>query len=143
MILRGRKRKAEKEMETWKAVKETALEFFNIMKYTVRKELGKIAVLLQILAPVFIVLISDDVPCMIVLSVLFTVIVKYISAVSKKLNNQAGNGVPIPVRKFVKEDKCGFVGIDERDMQEAILYLSDLEDYFISKGMLKKNEQLE
>lgn len=115
---------------------QTLVELVATLKYGIVEELDKIAVIIQILIPVVIANTSLSIPGMIVVSCLLVMVTKYIKEVGYKLNHVTDRGFPIPIRRFTDKDNEGFVDIKEEDMQEAVLYLCEVEDYLKSKGLL-------
>lgn len=114
----------------------TVKEMTKSLKYGIIEELDKIATLIQILVPILILKITDDVVIMIVLSTLFAVFIKYIKEVGYKLNNVTERGFPLPLHRFTKQNEQGFIDIEDEDMEQAILYLCDVEEYLKKKGLL-------
>ncbi len=114
----------------------TVKEMTKSLKYGIIEELDKIATLIQILVPILILKITDDVVIMIVLSTLFSVFIKYIKEVGYKLNNVTERGFPLPLHRFTKQNEQGFIDIEDEDMEQAILYLCDVEEYLKKKGLL-------
>lgn len=118
---------------------QTLLELLISLKYAIIEEIDKIAIIIQMLIPVLIAKTNLDFVRMIILSCIITLIVKYIKEVGYKLNNTNERGIPISRKRFTKRDGNGLIGINEEDMQEAILYLCDIEDYMRSRGK-ERNE---
>ena len=50
--------------------------------------------------------------------------------------NNVGNAIPVPQKRFTQVDEDGEVTIENRRLQELILYLADLEDWLHRKGLL-------
>lgn len=115
---------------------QTLAELVATLKYGIVEELDKIAVIIQILIPVVIANTSLSIPGMIVVSCLLVMVTKYIKEVGYKLNHVTDRGFPIPIRRFTKIDNDEFVDIKEEDIQEAVQYLCDVENYLKSKGLL-------
>lgn len=113
-------------------------EMLYSFKYNVVKELDKIAVIIEIAIPVVLSQIYADITKLIIVSIVMTVIVHYITKVGQKLNNETYGDLPLPRYRMTKIDSDGFVSlIDQDDMQELILYMNEVEQYLTKKGKLK------
>lgn len=118
------------------AMSLTLQEMLKGLKYAIIEELDKIATIIQIVIPVVILKATDNIFVMLALSILFTIFARYVKEVGYKLNNVTDRGFPIPVHRFTKRDEQGFIDIQDEDVEEALLYLCDVEDYLKRKGML-------
>ena len=118
------------------AMSLTLQEMLKGLKYAIIEELDKIATVRQIVIPIVILNVTDNIFAMLSLSILFTIFARYVKEVGYKLNNVTDRGFPIPVHRFTKRDEQGFVDIQDEDVEEALLYLCDVEDYLKRKGML-------
>ena len=113
-------------------------EMLYSFRYNVVKELDKIAVIIEIAIPVVLSQIYADITKLIIVSIVMTVIVHYITKVGQKLNNETYGDLPLPRYRMTKIDSDGFVSlIDQDDMQELILYMNEVEQYLTKKGKLK------
>ena len=113
-------------------------EMLSTFRYNVVKELDKIAVIIEIAIPVVLSQIYADITKLIIVSIVMTVIVHYITNVGQKLNNETYGDLPLPRYRMTKIDSDGFVSlIDQDDMQELILYMNEVEQYLTKKGKLK------
>lgn len=56
----------------------------------------------------------------------------------KEIGNRANKGkrVPVPAQRFTSVDEDGEVSIEQDRLNELILYMADLEDWFDKRGML-------
>lgn len=68
------------------------------------------------------------------LPLVFIVIIYYLKSAANKLGK--GTTIPLPDKRFTQVDEDGEVSIENRRIQELILYLADLEDWMERKGML-------
>lgn len=118
------------------AMSLTLKEMLKGLKYAIIEELDKIATIIQIVIPIVILNVTDNIFVMLSLSILFTIFARYVKEVGYKLNNVTDRGFPIPVHRFTKRDEQGFIDIQNEDVEEALLYLCDVEDYLKRKGML-------
>ena len=118
------------------------LSLFEIVMqivYQIKKNLGNIAVLLQVLIPVAIAKVANNMTAIVLLSICFMLIVGLLKKVSSKLNNTTGEGVPVSNKRFMSADKDGFVWLDnQEELPEALQYLYEIESYLDSKGCYKR-----
>lgn len=128
--------KETSEIKKTNPVVETILTMVSSAKYTLKRELGNIAIIIQLLAPVVIAEISRETYEMILISFVFMVVLKFIRELGYELNKTTERGFPIPLQRFTDKDENGFISIKEEETQEAMLYLCDVEDYLKSKGWL-------
>lgn len=131
----NQKRKKEK-MNVVQVMKKTLKEMLITFRYGVIEELDKISIAIQILIPVLIARSGLNLVGMLLVSICITAFTKYIKEVSYKLNHVTERGFPIPTHRYTRVDENGFVGIEEEETQEAILYLLEVEQYLKSKGWL-------
>lgn len=66
--------------------------------------------------------------------ILFIVLIYYLKSTANKLGK--GTTIPVPDKRFTKIEDDGEVTIENRRVQELILYLADLEDWLERKGLL-------
>lgn len=66
--------------------------------------------------------------------ILFCVITYYIRSYANKIGK--GTTIPVPEKRFTEVDDDGEVSIRNSRVQELILYMADLEDWFERKGLL-------
>ena len=117
----------------WKTLKEMLKAFGN----GIRKELGKIATLIQIVIPVVSVILKVSAFEMLAIICITMVVVEYIKNVGNKLNNTTKSGFPVPTKTYTELDENGFVSLKNADeAPEAILYLNSVEQYIKGKGLL-------
>lgn len=64
----------------------------------------------------------------------FCVLIFFIKSYANKIGK--GTTIPIPNKRFTVEDDDGEVSIENRRIQELILYTADLEDWLERKGLL-------
>lgn len=131
-------KKKKANISVLKALWTVLLEMLYSFKYNVVKELDKIAVIIEIAIPVVLSQLYVDITKLIIVSIVMTVIVHYITKVGQKLNNETYGDLPLPRYRMTKIDSDGFVSmIDQDDMQELILYMNEVEQYLTKKGKLK------
>lgn len=63
--------------------------------------------------------------------------IQMVLIISRNSANKIGKGidVPVPYKRFTQVDEDGEVSVDTERLQEMILYMGDLEDYFERKGL--------
>jgi len=66
--------------------------------------------------------------------ILCTVVIHYIKEFANKSGK--GNTIPIPAKRFTEVDDDGEVSVDNKRLQELLLYVADLEDYMTRKRWL-------
>ena len=136
IIMRKSKTRKKKGKSILVVMLQTLGELMATFKYGLIEELDKVAVVLQILIPIVIARMDLSIPKMLIVSCILVVCVKYIKEVGYKLNHVTERGFPIPLQRFTDRDENGFISIKEKETQEAMLYLCDVEDYLKSKGWL-------
>lgn len=62
------------------------------------------------------------------------VVVFFIKGIANKLG--AGYDVPVPEERFTKVNDDGEVTMEQRRIQELLLYMADLEDWMEKRGLL-------
>lgn len=126
-----------KNKKVFPAVVQTVVEFAYSVKYGIVKELNHIAAIMQLVCSILLARSDFDIIELIFAYTLLGLVTMLMKEIGYKLNSITDRGVPIPDRRFVKIDNHGFISIDEEDIQEAMLYLNDVEEYISSKGWLK------
>lgn len=66
--------------------------------------------------------------------ILFIILIFYLKSAANKLRK--GTAIPLPNKRFTKVDDDGEVTIENKRIQELILYIADLEDWLERKGLL-------
>lgn len=125
-----------KNKKVFPAVVQAIVEFAYSVKYGIVKELNHIAAIMQLVCSVLLARSGFDIIELIFAYLLLGLVTLLMKEIGYKLNSVTDRGIPIPDRRFVKIDNHGFISIDEEDVQEAMLYLCDVEDYLKSKGWL-------
>ena len=85
--------------------------------------------------PEYSLSIETNIFVLFVISALLYIVIAYIKEISYKLNSTTTKGIPIPYKSFIKTDG-EVINMNEEDMEEAMLYLADVEEYLKSKGWL-------
>ena len=68
---------------------------------------------------------------------IFCVLIFFIKSYANKIGK--GTTIPVPNKRFTEVDEYGEVSVENKRLQELILYLGDLEDWFERKGLLWGN----
>ena len=117
----------------WKTLKEMFKAFGN----EIRKELGKIATVVQVAVPTVSAMLKVSALEMLAIVCITMIVVEYIKNVGNKLNNTTKSGFPVPTKTYTEIDENGFVSLKNADeAPEAILYLNSVEQYIKGKGLL-------
>jgi hypothetical protein len=125
------------------SIKELIVEIAYGIIYVIEYNVYNAAILLQVLIPYIMLYIGIELfkvrgSFQIGGEILIPFFLMFISEILKKYANKNGNGysVPIPYKRFTEENEDGEVTIKQEEIQEVILYLSDVEKYLIKKGRL-------
>ena len=130
-----RTKKETKNKRIMDILLSTLLELLLDIKYEFIESLDKIAIVIQVLIPVILSRVDCGIVIILIVSILFTLSVRYIKEVSYKINNVTDRGFPVPSKRYTNVDENGFIGVEEDLMQEAILYLFEIEEYIKRKGL--------
>ena len=115
----------------------TLKEMFRAFGNEIRKELGKIATVVQIAIPTASAMLKVSALEMLAIVCITMIVVEYIKNVGNKLNNTTKSGFPVPTKTYTEIDENGFVSLKNADeAPEAILYLNSVEQYIKGKGLL-------
>lgn len=118
------------------ALAESSIDVMVDIKYGIIKNLKMFAILLLILFPSVIAEINMGRLARIISMCLLILFVRIIGDTSNKLNRVTSGGIPVPKKRFTRVDENGFIDINQNNMQEAILYLYEVENYLKKKGKL-------
>lgn len=117
----------------WKTLKEMFKAFGN----EIRKELGKIATIVQVAVPTVSAILKVSALEMLAIICITMIVVEYIKNVGNKLNNTTKSGFPVSTKTYTEIDENGFVSLKNADeAPEALLYLNSVEQYIKGKGLL-------
>lgn len=109
----------------------------NSYKNTIRKNFGKIGTAVQLVVPVGLSMLSVSVLAKLALSCLFLFVVRVIKEVDSKMNNRHYDGLPVPRERFTHVDSNGFAEFTTDSIQDVLMYMTELEEFFVSKGIMK------
>lgn len=70
----------------------------------------------------------------ILIPLVFAIVVYYLKSVANKIGK--GITIPLPSKRFTEVDDDGEVSIENKRIQELLLYMADLEDWLEKKGLL-------
>lgn len=116
-------------------VKELTYIIVRKIKQCLKEESSKIAVLIQLAIPIVIVYYNLSYIASLVLYATFLFASWCVKELDRICNHKTKENIPIPPKHFtVKEND--YITIDNKDTQEAILYLYTVEEYLKSKGYL-------
>lgn len=113
------------------------------VKHFVENNMRNFAKLLNFLLPYVMYLIGQyvystrgntAVGSEIFIPVFVCIIIYFIRSFANKIGK--GTTIPVPGKRFTEEDEDGEVSIENRRLQELILYVADLEDWLERKGLL-------
>lgn len=65
---------------------------------------------------------------------LFVIVIYYLKSSANKIGK--GITIPIPERRFTEVDEDGEVSVENKRIQELLLYVADLEDWMYRKGLI-------
>lgn len=111
--------------------------------YAIKINLRHLAVLVEIAAPYVMYVLGQDVALTrgyfgvggeLFIPIVFVVVAYYINGLANKCNT--GRQIPIPSKRFTIVDDEGEVSIENKRLQELLLYVADLEDWMERKRWL-------
>lgn len=106
-------------------------------KNTIRKNFGNIGKAVQLVVPVCLSMLSVSLLAKLALSCLFLFVVRVIKEVDSKMNNRHYDGLPVPRERFTHVDGNGFTEFTTDNIQDVLMYMTELEEFFVSKGIMK------
>ena len=127
----------------FKILVEITYETFCGFGYFIKSNLVTFANFLNLIAPYVMYFIGQQVMFNrggfavggeIFVPLVFVVIIYYLKSTANKMRK--GITIPVPEKRFTSVDDDGEVTIENRRIQELILYLADLEDWMERKGIL-------
>lgn len=62
---------------------------------------------------------------------------RVVREVSDKINHRCFDGLPVPRERFTHVDTNGFTEFTCDSMQDVLMYMTELEEYFEAKGLMK------
>lgn len=129
--------------KTLKIIAEITYEALCSIAYFVKNNLMAFANILNIIVPYAMYFIGQYVMTgkiklifgiELLIPLICGILIFYIKSTANKIGK--GTTIPIPSKRFTKVEDDGEVSIENRRIQELILYVADLEDYLERKGML-------
>lgn len=118
-------------------------EVFCTVRYFIKNNLTTFANILNLILPYIMYFCGQEyaisrgkisVGGEIFFPLLFIIIIFYLKSIANKLGK--GITIPLPEKRFTHVDDYGEVSIENKRIQELILYLADLEDWLEKRGML-------
>lgn len=122
---------------------EITVEAFSNFVYFIESNLITLARILNFILPYAMYFIGHDIATNrgsfavgleFFIPLVFAVFIYYLKSTANKLGK--GMTVPVPDKRFTEVDEDGEVRIENKRIQELILYMADLEDWMERKGML-------
>ena len=122
---------------------EIILDIIRAVTYFITHNLRNFAWLLNLILPYVMYFIGQRV-CAdrgqvavgseLFIPIVACVIIYYLRSYANKIGK--GHTIPVPEKRFTEVDDYGEVSIENKRIQELILYLADLEDWLERKGLL-------
>ena len=119
------------------------VDIIQTVDYFITSNLRNFAWILNFILPYLMYIIGQDVYATrgyigvggeLLLPIIFCMITYILRSYANKIGK--GITIPIPDKRFTEVDDYGEVSIPNNRIQELILYLADLEDWFERKGLL-------
>ena len=98
---------------------------------------GNVGNAFQLVVPVCLSMLSVSLLAKLALSCLFLFVVRVIKEVDSKMNNRHYDGLPVPRERFTHVDNNGFTEFTTDNIQDVLMYMTELEEFFVSKGIMK------
>lgn len=130
-------------MKIIRIIGEITFEAFYCFARFIESNLRNFAAILNVILPYVMYFIGQyvaiDRKCIAVggelfVPILFTIFIYYLKSTANKLGK--GITIPVPEERFTQVEDDGEVSIENKRVQELILYLADLEDWLERKGLL-------
>ena len=121
-------------------LKMLLLPVWQIVAYCLRllmKNLNNIAMIIQIVFPVWLVCQNVTPVKAFIYSVAIVFILAYIRQLYTNVQKHGGKTIPIPRQRFTMLDEDGYIVMRKDNAGEAIQYLYELEEYLNNRGKLK------
>lgn len=140
----NKKKDRQKKVNYWDALLEVIGELFYEVCYYTKKVVSALPLLIVVATPYLMFMageiVGDEQGTGVISSWVFTPIVLYILAylidkVVRKAHNKT-TSCPIPAKRFTEENEDGEINIDTNRLQELIVYMADLENWFERKGLM-------
>ena len=122
---------------------EITIDAFNNVLYFIKNNLMVFATTLNTIIPYIMYIIGQQVMMdrnkftvggEIFVPLVFAIIIYYLRSTANKMRK--GITIPLPDKRFTTVDDDGEVSIENKRVQELILYMADLEDWLERRGML-------
>lgn len=122
---------------------EIILDIVRAVAYFITHNLRNFAWLLNLILPYVMYFIGQrvcadrgqvTVGSELFIPIVVCVIIYYLRSYANKIGK--GHTIPVPDKRFTQVDDYGEVSIENKRVQELILYLADLEDWLERKGLL-------
>lgn len=128
-----------------KIIIDITVEAFYSFIYFIESNLLVFANILELIVPYIMYFAGQYVMIMygkqeimvgseVLIPLVFAILIYYLRSAANKLGK--GMILPIPDKRFTEVDDDGEVSIENKRIQELLLYVADLEDWMERKGML-------
>lgn len=127
----------------FKILFDVTIEAFCNFTYFIKNNLITFANILSVTLPYIMYILGQmfaierkelSVGIEIIIPVVFIISIYYLKSIANKLGK--GTTIPVPSKRFTQVEKDGEVSIEDKRLQELILYIADLEDWAERKGLL-------
>jgi hypothetical protein len=124
-------------------IAEITIDALRSIGYFIKSNLQNFAIILNIALPYVMYFIGQYVATdrkgiavggELFVPIFFIILIFYLKSTANKLGK--GITIPVPDKRFTKVEDDGEVTIENKRVQELILYLADLEDWLERKGLL-------
>jgi hypothetical protein len=122
---------------------EITRDAFHNFTYFIKSNLIVFANILNLLVPYAMYFIGQHVAfgknnfvisCEILIPLGLAILIYYLRSAANKIGK--GMTIPIPDKRFTQVDEDGEVSVENKRLQELLLYVADVEDWLERKGML-------
>lgn len=120
-------------MKRYNVFADAGMEVMENIGETFRQSIGGLTLLVQIIFPLLIASMDATTFQKLLVSTVWIYLTTYLVALDRRLNRRDKDGFPLPPCELTKTDKNGFVEITEGHIEDAVIYLSDIEDYIKRK----------
>jgi hypothetical protein len=118
----------------------TAIEMFGEAYAEIKKNIGKIVLLLQILIPVYLAKTCEGIFEMLYLSCIWVFILALLRRIDWRVNRKNKDGLPLPPCRLTEANEDMVYLIPDRE-EEAVIYLNELEEYLKRRKLIENVEK--
>ena len=119
--------------------KKTVGKMFSDILYGVLDQLDEISVCMQIVVP-FLFWRNEMLELFpaFVLSCVLTLFTRFLTAFHRDMQGKSLDDIPVPLKRFTRRNKAGFIEVSQEDGAEITKYLYDIEEYLEKKGLIDR-----